>query len=112
MSETLQFKVFCLEAYKAENKLTGYETVDLFKKFGVFEYLDKFYEVLHTTGRDYLIQDIKEFIEIREKQRAARNAEYLENLDRSIEQLKTGKGQLHELIEVEEDAQMAIKTKK
>ena len=32
--------------------------------------------------------------------RAARNAEYLSKLDRSMEQLSEGKGQVHELIEV------------
>ena len=31
--------------------------------------------------------------------KAARNAEYLDMIDRGIEQLKSGKGQRHELIE-------------
>lgn len=35
--------------------------------------------------------------------KAAHNAEYLSMIDRGIEQLSTGKGQHHELIEVEED---------
>ena len=65
MSKTLQFKVFCIEAYKSAHNLTGCDAVKLFKKFGVLEYLDKFYDVLHTTGRDYLIDDIDEFIKIR-----------------------------------------------
>ncbi|MCM1329445.1 MAG: type II toxin-antitoxin system Phd/YefM family antitoxin [Ruminococcus sp.] len=33
--------------------------------------------------------------------KAARNAEYLSKIDRAIEQLSAGKGQRHELIEVE-----------
>lgn len=36
-------------------------------------------------------------------QKAARNAEYLAMLDRSIEQLSSGNGQLHELIEVDDE---------
>ena len=36
-------------------------------------------------------------------EKAARNAEYLAMIDRSMAQLEAGKGQLHELIEVEED---------
>jgi antitoxin YefM len=36
-------------------------------------------------------------------EKAARNAEYLAKIDRSIEQLVSGRGQLHELIEVDED---------
>lgn len=35
-------------------------------------------------------------------QKAAKNAEYLAKLDRSIEQLSSGNGQLHELIEVDD----------
>lgn len=35
--------------------------------------------------------------------KAARNAEYLAMIDRGLAQLASGKGQRHELIEVEED---------
>ena len=35
--------------------------------------------------------------------KAARNAEYLAQIDRSIEQLEQGKGKKHELIEVEDE---------
>lgn len=37
----------------------------LFKQYGVLEYLEKFYDVLHTTGREYIIEDIDEFIAVR-----------------------------------------------
>ncbi len=36
-------------------------------------------------------------------QKAARNAEYLSKIDRAIEQLSSGKGQLLELFEVDDD---------
>ena len=35
--------------------------------------------------------------------KAARNAEYLAKLDRSMEQLSQGRGTVHELIEVEDE---------
>lgn len=35
--------------------------------------------------------------------KAARNAEYLSMIDRGIEQLESGKGQQHELIEVNDE---------
>ena len=35
--------------------------------------------------------------------RTARNAEYLAKIDQGIAQLEAGKGQIHELIEVEDD---------
>ena len=61
MSKTLEFKAFCFEAYRADKKLTGRETMSLFKKYGVLDYLD----VLHTTGRAYIVEDIDIFIEAR-----------------------------------------------
>jgi len=36
-------------------------------------------------------------------QKAARNAEYLSHLDRSFEQLRSGRGAAHELIEVDDE---------
>ena len=66
MSKTLEFKVFCFEAYRAEKKLTGRQTMQLFKQYGILEYLEECYDVLHTTGREYLIEDIDLFIAARQ----------------------------------------------
>lgn len=65
MNKILDFKVFCFEAYRAEKKLTGREAMELFKKYGVLDYLDTCFDVLHTTGREYIIEDIDAFIEVR-----------------------------------------------
>ena len=65
MSKTLQFKAFCFEMYKAEKGMTGIMTQELFEKHKVFEYLDAFYEVLHTTGHRYILHDIDSFIDSR-----------------------------------------------
>ncbi|MCM1530380.1 MAG: DUF3791 domain-containing protein [Alistipes sp.] len=65
MSKTLEFKAFCFEAYRMEKKLTGRETMNLFKKNGVLDYLGACYDVLHTTGRAYIIDDIDIFINAR-----------------------------------------------
>lgn len=65
MTKTLAFKVFCFEAYRAEKKISGKETMELFKKYGVLDYLTVCYDVLHTTGRNYIIEDIDIFIEAR-----------------------------------------------
>jgi hypothetical protein len=65
MSKTLEFKVFCFEAYRAEKKLTGRQTMNLFAKYGVLDYLGTCYDVLHTTGRAYIVEDIDVFINAR-----------------------------------------------
>jgi hypothetical protein len=66
MSETAQFKVFCLERYKSEHHLKGREAFRLFKEYGVLDYLGSFYDVLHTFGHQYLVQDIDLFIKARQ----------------------------------------------
>ena len=50
MSKETAFSVFCLESYKAHKSLTGKQTAELFRRYGVFDYLIEFYDVLHTTG--------------------------------------------------------------
>lgn len=65
MSKQLEFKVFCTEAYRADKGLSGREVIRLFKKYGVLDYLDACYDVLHTTGRAYIVEDIDIFIDAR-----------------------------------------------
>ena len=67
MSDTAVFKVFCLECYKSEHKMNGKDTFFLFKEYGVLDYLGKFYDVLHSYGHQYLVEEIDEFIDVRRK---------------------------------------------
>ena len=61
------FIIFCIEAYKIENKLTGKETYDLFEKYDVFSYLTEGYDMLHTQGGPWLVDDIDGFIKLRNR---------------------------------------------
>lgn len=63
------FVIFCLEGYKLKNSLTGKEAYDIFDKYGIFDYLTKGYDVLHTQGEPYLMNDIEEIIKIRKENR-------------------------------------------
>ena len=65
MSKTLAFKVFCFEEYRAEKNLSGKETMKLFKKYGVLDYISACFDVLHTTVREYIVDDIDIFIDAR-----------------------------------------------
>ena len=65
MSKELAFSVFCLENYKIYRSLTGKQVVQLFMQHGVFEYLKEFYDVLHTTGHKYIINDIDIYLKSR-----------------------------------------------
>jgi hypothetical protein len=45
--------------------MKGKEVFRLFKEYGVLDYLTSFYDVLHTFGEKYLVEDIDLFIETR-----------------------------------------------
>ena len=66
MSKELPFIVLCVEEYKHHKQMTGKEVIDLFNKYSVCEYIRDFYEVLHTTGTRYMIDDIDEYIRSRQ----------------------------------------------
>ena len=63
MSKELPFIIFCVEEYKNKKKIDGKDVVELFNKYKVFDYIKNFYEVLHTTGPNYFIEDIDSYIE-------------------------------------------------
>ena len=63
--EINDFIVFCMEYYKRENNLSGIEIYNLFNQYGVIDYLENGYEVLHTQGKDWLMSDIDCFLKNR-----------------------------------------------
>lgn len=66
MTQTLQFKIFCIEQYKNTHNLGGAEVMRKFRDYGVFEYITSFYDVLHSTGGKYIVEDIDMFIAARQ----------------------------------------------
>lgn len=65
MSKEMSFTIFCIENYKVYKSLTGKQTVELFRRYGVFDYLREFYDVLHTTGYQYINHDIDIYLKAR-----------------------------------------------
>ena len=65
MSKEISFVIFCLENYKVYRSLTGKQAAALFDKYGVFDYLLEGYDVLHTTGYQYMNRDIDEYLKAR-----------------------------------------------
>lgn len=59
------FVAFCIEEYGAAKGMTGENVLDLFSQYSVTDYLSKCFEPLHTQSRQWLIEEIDEFIEIR-----------------------------------------------
>ena len=63
--EKLLFASFCIEEYKVQHGMTGKEVVKLFEKYGVTDYLMAGFDVLHTLGRNMILDDIDKFIAAR-----------------------------------------------
>lgn len=62
MSKEMSFAIFCLESYKMHRNLSGRETMEIFSRYGVFDYIREFYDVLHTTGHNYINNDIDGYL--------------------------------------------------
>lgn len=65
MSKEGNFLIFCIEQYKTAKNLNGRQVMDLFRKYRISEYIVSCFEALHTTGTNYIIEDIDLYIEAR-----------------------------------------------
>ena len=61
------FLSFCIEQYAKAKNMTTEDVVDLFERYGISEHFCEFYDVLHTQGHHWLIEEIDEMIERRKK---------------------------------------------
>lgn len=66
MSSQGKFMIYCAEQYKSAKRLTGKQLADLFSRYRIWEYIYSCYEALHTTGTNYIIEDIDLYIEARQ----------------------------------------------
>lgn len=57
-----QFIIFCTENYRITRQLEGSEVVALFQKYQVYDFLTQNYEILHTQGEQYILEEIEIFI--------------------------------------------------
>ncbi|WP_407268475.1 DUF3791 domain-containing protein [Radiobacillus sp. PE A8.2] len=62
MNDKLDFMVYCIETYKNVKGLKGKDTVELFNRYRVFDYIKATYEALHTTGNEYIVEDLDIYI--------------------------------------------------
>ena len=67
MDEKIDFLVYCIENYKNEKGLKGRETIELFNRYRVLDYINASYEALHTTGKEYIIDDLDIYIGARQQ---------------------------------------------
>ena len=63
------FLSFCIEQYKNAKGIDGTDAMEIFLKYGVLDYLNEHFEILHTQNRQWILEDIDEFIELRKDKR-------------------------------------------
>ena len=64
------FLSFCIEQYKTDKGISGSESAEILARYGVLDYLADHYEVLHTQSRQWLLEDIDDFIKLRKEGKA------------------------------------------
>lgn len=61
------FVSFCIEQYAKAKNMTTDDVVNLLEQYGITEHFCEFYDVLHTHGHNWLIEEIDEMIKNRKK---------------------------------------------
>lgn len=67
VEERAMFVSFCIEQYAKAKNMSTENVVNLFEQYGITEHFCEFYDVLHTQGHNWLIEEIDEMIKSRKK---------------------------------------------
>lgn len=62
MSRESTFLIYCMERYRYFKRLSGAEVAKTFEEYGVYDYITKYFESLHTMGDRCIVQDIDDYI--------------------------------------------------
>ena len=65
--EVVEFYTYCLENYATNMHISGMQAWVRFKEMKVDDYIIQNYDLLHTQGIDYILDDIGRFINRRKK---------------------------------------------
>ena len=65
--EVFEFYTYCLEKYALSKGITGLQAMALFKRYGADDFLIDHYDLLHTQGTGYVIDEIDRFIQRRKR---------------------------------------------
>lgn len=65
--EVFEFYTYCLENYATRKRISGMRAWVIFKESGADEYIIDNYDLLHTQGIEYVLDDIQRFINRRKR---------------------------------------------
>ena len=62
MRKESDFLIYCMERYRHFKELSGADVAKIFDEYGIYGYISKYFESLHTMGDQYIVQDIDDYI--------------------------------------------------
>lgn len=62
MSKESSFLIYCMERYRHFKGLSGADAARVFEQYGIYGYIKKYFETLHTMGDLYIVEDIDDYI--------------------------------------------------
>lgn len=65
--EAFEFYTYSLERYANAHRMGGLQALALFKEYGADDFLLDNYDLLHTQGTGYVVDEIQRFIDRRKK---------------------------------------------
>ena len=65
--EVFEFYTYCLESYATRKGISGMRAWVIFKESGADEYIIDNYDLLHTQGIEYVLDDIQRFLNRRKR---------------------------------------------
>lgn len=65
--EVFEFYTYCVENYAAQKRVSGMQSWVTFKETGADEYVINNYDLLHTQGIEFVLDDIQRFINRRKR---------------------------------------------
>ena len=64
-AKVAEFMSFCVEMYARSKHLSGGVVASMLAKCGGFDYLRQGYDVLHTMGREWIVEDLDDYFKLR-----------------------------------------------
>lgn len=65
--EAFEFYVYTLEKYAISKRMSGMQALALFMEYEADDFLLKHYDLLHTQGTGYVLDEVQRFIDRRKK---------------------------------------------
>ena len=62
MDKEGKFLIYCIERYRNVKGLSGAEVVKLFNEYGIMDFIRQFFDLLHISGDEYIVQEIDDYI--------------------------------------------------